>query len=553
MENFLLKILDLFQGLFRTTGVDYTQLRAIVAIKLMMDNRRQVIAYRRKETQEPGNAFLKTLLIYAAFGILIAFTLYFLPSFIFSMILFFSYIMVMIAMTLITDFSSILLDTSDNTIILPRPVDSRTFFVARLTHIILYLSQLTLGLSLASLAVVIVKYGVFFTLYFSIGILLAVVTAIFFTNGMYLLIMQFSSEEKLKNIINYFQIIMAVLIVGGYQIVPRVLGQLDMNNYVFEIQWWSYLVPPIWIAGALEAVYENIFDVPHLVLLMMALSVPVMGIYLVNQHLTPVFSRRLVALSTTIEEPKKDRASEKGKLINRIAKGVTTSGVERGAFETIYKILGRDRKIKLKIYPAFGYIFVFGIVFLVQKNQDLMTTFRELPTTQYHLMLIYLTFMILQVSLFEIPYSDDYKASWIYFSVPLQKPGEILSGTLKAIFLRLFIPGYMLVSLIVLTIWGTQAADDLLFGLFNNFLMLLIIASIGKRYLPFSMAVNIRNQTGNIARGIVMAILIGALGLSHYALARLEFVVLGAVPIQLAAIYFLHKSYKRTSWGQLTL
>ena len=70
------------------------------------------------------------------------------------MIVFYTYIMVMISMTLITDFSSILLDTSDNTIILPRPVDSRTLFAARLTHILLYLGQLGLGLTVIPAIVV---------------------------------------------------------------------------------------------------------------------------------------------------------------------------------------------------------------------------------------------------------------------------------------------------------------------------------------------------------------------------------------------------------------
>ncbi|MBL7857185.1 MAG: hypothetical protein JNM57_05810 [Cyclobacteriaceae bacterium] len=553
MENFVLKILDMFQGLFRLIGVNYKQLRAIVAIKLMMDNRRQIIAYQSKGKKEPGTAFLTTLLIYSLFGLFIAFVLYALPSFILSMIMFFSYIMVMIAMTLITDFSSILLDTSDNTIILPRPVDSRTLFAARLTHIMLYLGQLTLGLSLASIIVVVFKYGLFFTLCFSLGILLAIATTIFLTNGMYLVIMQFSSEEKLKNIINYFQIAMAVLVVGGYQIVPRMISRLDVANYTFEIQWWHYGLPPVWIAGSLEAIQENTFDLPHITLLTLALVIPVLGVYLVNQYLTPVFNKKLGSLGSSTEKREIRTKSEKSRVMVSISKWITTAGIERGAFEVVYKILGRDRKIKLKIYPAFGYIFVFGIVFLIQNKQDLVTTFRELPTTHYHLMLIYLTFMILQVALHEIPYSDDYKASWIYFSAPLNRPGEILSGTIKAIFIRLFIPGYILISAIVLLIWGVSAADDLLFGLFNNFLMLLIIAAIGKRQLPLSLAANIRNQSGNIARGILMVILIGTLGLLHYLLARIDFILIGAIPIQLIAIFLLHAHYKKTTWHQLTL
>ena len=134
--------------------MDYAQLRAIVATKLLMDNRRQRVAYRRNESASTGNSFGINLVFYTIFGGLVAMAMSSIASFIISMIVFYTYIMVMISMTLITDFSSILLDTSDNTIILPRPVDSRTLFAARLTHILLYLGQLGLGLTVIPAIVV---------------------------------------------------------------------------------------------------------------------------------------------------------------------------------------------------------------------------------------------------------------------------------------------------------------------------------------------------------------------------------------------------------------
>jgi len=235
MNTFLLKFLDLFRWLYRRLGIDYEQLRSIVGIKLTMDNRRQLVAYRRKNNEEPGNAFMMTLLIYGFFGAFVALSLYFIPSFVLSLIVFFSYIIVMVAMTLITDFSSILLDTSDNTIILPRPVSGQTLFAARLTHILLYLGQLAIGLTIFPALVVIIKYGFLLFAVFLLAVALSVLTAVFVTNAFYLLVMQFASEEKLKNIINYFQILMAVLIMGGYQILPRIMERMDIASYEFEI------------------------------------------------------------------------------------------------------------------------------------------------------------------------------------------------------------------------------------------------------------------------------------------------------------------------------
>lgn len=157
MNGFILWMLDRFAFAYRLLKIDYTQLRAIIAIKIKLDGRRQTIRMT-KNKQERNNAFLFSLIMYFLFGIMIAMAIAAMP-FIVGMIIFFSYIMMMIIITLITDFSTVLLDTSDNTIILPRPVDSRTFYAARFTHIFLYLGQLTLALSFFSFVAVALKYS----------------------------------------------------------------------------------------------------------------------------------------------------------------------------------------------------------------------------------------------------------------------------------------------------------------------------------------------------------------------------------------------------------
>jgi len=83
--------------------------------------------------------------------------------------------------------------------------------------------------------------------------------------------------------------------------------------------------------------------------------------------------------------------------------------------------------------------------------------------------------------------------------------------------------------------------------------MLIILALINKRYLPLSMAPNVRSQTGNLMRGILTFLMIGILGVSHYLLTKKPLLLWSAVPIQLAVIYYLHRSYERTSWSQITL
>lgn len=551
MEKFLIGILPLFKWAYDLAGVNFEQLKAIVSIKLTMDNRRQLIAYRQNQKKESGNTFLMTMIVYGIFGLFVGLLIATVPSIMVSMIIFFGYVMAMISMTLITDFSSTLLDTSDNTIILPRPVDSRTLFAARVTHILLYLGQLTFALSLVPAIFLATVHGVTLLIVFIPLLGLSVLMAMFITNALYLSIMQFASEEKLKNIINYFQIAMAVLIMGGYQLMPRMMDQFDLENQVFEIKWWSYLVPPVWMAGTMEMARELNFQPDHILLLMLAVTVPLTGWYVTNKYLTPQFSKKLSGMDIQ-SEGSKVTVQKEGGMLTTLTRWLTATRTEAAGFSLVYKILARDRKIKLKIYPAFGYVLIFGAVFVLRNDGGFAEAWRDLPNTSYHLVLIYILFMILQVALYELPYSDDFKASWVYYALPVARPGEILSGMVKAVIVRLFVPAYAVICIAVLAIWGPSASKDLLFGLFNNILMVSILAAISGRHLPLSQAPNTRSQSGNFMRSMLIIILVGILGAGHYLLGRVPWAMLVVMPFQVLGIYAIMHSYKSTTWKKIS-
>lgn len=551
MTRYLLFMLEVLTPLYRRAGINMTHLKAIVEVKLKMDNRRHLVYTSRKQNADPENTFLLTLLFYSLFGAFIAAGIFAVSSVGLAMLMFFSYLMVMITMTLITDFSSILLDTSDNTIILPRPVDSRTLFAARITHIVLYLSQISIGLSIFPLAVVAFKFGLIEVLLFVIGVVFATITSLFLTNALYLLILQFSSEEKLKNVINYFQIGMAIFIMGGYQLLPRMASKFDLENFVFSIDWWSFLVPPYWFAGAIHMVSERDFSLTFIAITLVALTAPIIGFNFVNKYLTPVFSKKLGAIAAETHTSVEKRESGTS-WSAKFASWLTKSAPERAAFQLIYAILGRDRKLKLKIYPAFGYVFVFGFIFLFRSSNDLAESWERLPGSNFHILVLYLTFIILQVAIHEIPYNDEFKASWIYQAAPITQPGEILSGGLKAIVTRIFLPGFGVISILVVSIWGLRAVPDILLAFLNNMFLILMIVLMGKRMLPLSIAPSLRNQSGNFIRSMLMIFLVFVTGGLHYVASGKWMFVAGAIVVQTIVVWVLATQYRKTNWSQIS-
>ena len=107
---------------------------------------------------------------------------------------------------MISDFSSVLLDIRDSNILYPKPIDRKTISAAKLIHIIIYLSLLTVALVGPSLIAGLIKNGILFFLVGLMNVILIDMLIVALTALVYLLILKFFDGEKLKDIINYVQI-----------------------------------------------------------------------------------------------------------------------------------------------------------------------------------------------------------------------------------------------------------------------------------------------------------------------------------------------------------
>lgn len=551
MEKILLFILDLFGSLYRAAGIDYKQLRSIVSVKLKMDGRRQTLMMGQQSSG--GNrGYFFSLFIYLVFGLLVSMLIYALPSMMYALTFIYSYIMVMVIMILITDFSSVLLDTSDNSILLPRPVSSRTLLVARITHIVLYVGLLVVALSLGSLIAVVIQFGITTFIIFSLCLLLGVLFSVTLTNGLYLLIMRYTTEERLKNTINYLQIGMTILFMGGYQLLPRMLGSMEDVEMVFTFSWWTYLIPSVWLSASVEAIHLNLFDLQHSVMMLLSVVIPISSLYLVSQYLAPSFASKLqvMAAENKTTPQQQERASQKGWFENLTA-SIANPGAERSGFILTQKAIARDRKLKLKIYPAIGYLVVILVLLTVRYTGKSGDALEGLRSSQAYLFIIYFSTIILHTVIFEISFSDDFKAGWVFFSSPIQEPGRILTGSLKAILTSLFLPFYGVVSIIIVSIWGMSTLDDVLFGFVNNLVIILSIVTINKKHLPLSLPDGARASASNFGRGILMMLVLAFFGILHYGTTQLSGATWILSPFLAILLYFMYKSYSKLSWEEL--
>jgi len=553
MGKWLLKLVRWFNPVFRKQGVDTDLMYAIVELKLLMDTRRVYMSWKQGQQKENKNHLTFILIMYGLFGLFMAVTIVQMPLMP-SMILFHSFIIFMMAMTLVTDFSSVLLDTADNQIILPRPVNSKTLFMARLIHVMIYLLQFSIAISGIPIIAGFITYGPIAGVMLIITSQLTVLLAVFFTYILYLTILRFSNEQRIKDIVSYFQIGMTLFFAFAYQIIPRLLDFADMT-VSFTPKWYSFLLPPVWMATAMESIYTLNFDKIHIAMLALAIAGPLVLFWVMNRYLAPGFSKRLEALNTDsqVQQKQSVTARQHKGISEALSKMFCSSPVERGAFEVTWKITGRDKAFRLQFYPALGYIPIFIYLLVFNGGRNFSETVNSLPESNKFLMLIYIPLFTIASSFSIVTFNDNFQASWIYHSMPLDRPGHMLAGTMKAMIVKFFFPVYLLFFVISVFVWGPHVIDDFIMGLCNSLVSLIAIGLFSQHYLPFSRQPNVKQQSGKFLNLLIQAIVIGILVLVHFLVIDKPW-LMSAVALTTAVTFgFMVKKLQSIAWTKISV
>lgn len=555
MTKIILRFLDSFQWLFKLLKVDYHRFRMILWAKLTMDNRRTYASYNpSKKDQQYTNALVKSLLFNTFIGLFIGLSIIFINSVFLAMTIVFATIMLMTALSLVTDFTSVLLDTTDNAILLFRPVDSRTLLTARITHISAYLFMVTMSFGLAALVIGTKKFGLLFLPGFIFTLFFSTLLVVFLTNLFYMVLMKITTGETFKDIILYIQIFTGLLFMAGYQILPRVIDISKLKNLTVSINWWSYLFPPAWMAGTLEGIVTKNLQTPYLILMALTISVPLISIIVVIRYLGPAFSQKISQMEIATE---KTTGKNKGIFRREISSFCSTlfarTPTEKTGFEMTWKLASRDRKFKLNTYPIIGAVIIMIYFVVVAGNKNILNALDTLPQTNKYIFLIYLSLFLLLITITHLSTSDNYQASWIYLALPIKKPGEILTGALKSMIVKYIFP-FVFISFIILAVWGIGTLDDIVLGLLNLLLFCVLISLVTERSFPFSRKHSVMET--NLSRKMIpsffVLLLFVILACIHYfVLLEYKWGVLAAIPVMAVLVVWLFRIYKKTPWKKI--
>ena len=508
MEDFFsLKILDLFRPLFEAFGVEYEKMRLIVNMKLTLDK-------RKNNSSENKNSLMQSVILYLIIGFVASRIIVMPLDIMTKMTVLFALIFVMLLTCFITDFSSVILDTYDRHIIGITDVKDITLNMAKIVHIIIYISIMSFSISAFSILMILMAYNIGFCLLFILCMILMDFLLIMMTSVIYYLLIKIFKGEKLKDVLNLFQIFMILVFSIIYYFITSSLSDIQIN-YTFSIKAYDLFIPFMWFASLFCVIFYGKIQTLYIIMSILGIIVPILSIFIYIK-LTPAFERNLEKLEQ-VSYNEKDSKSKKS-FVSKLGNKICKNNEEKSFFEFIYINLSRDREFKTRVYPTLASGIIMPLVLLIvtyDRSMSIMEYLKSLSTTNNFLN-IYLAVILLQNCILLLKYSKEYEASFIYDVLPISKKKNIYSAEFKVIIIKLFVPVFIIIGIPYLILFKSKFIVHLLIAFVSTIFISMGTFRANDKSLPFSEDYAVTANTSNFLNIIKSIGFVGAAVLLHY-------------------------------------
>jgi ABC-2 type transport system permease protein len=460
-------------------GVDPIQWRVLVQTALRVDLRTTGAMSMSRLRSGKGSLRSFTITL-GVMGLILGLIVFVASDLFFSVSLFFSFLLFSVGSSLLLEYQAIVLSPDDYRQLGYQPITSRTFFAARLTSVLVYVWIMTLALGFFPfLASAFTRAGGLLVMLALIGTsLLASTTAALLVIGLYGWLLTLLPPSRLKHALTYLQLAATFLIYSSYFLLPRLIGQDELQQFTMPRAGWVLLIPGTWYAGIVEATAGQTTPI-QLALGGLTILLAAGSVTLAGGRLSLDYADRLAELMI-------DSTSDAGTAKARVRSGRIFRDGERRAVALLVKGLFRhDMKFRLGVLG----IVPLTIIYLLGgfgahggvTDPFLMSSRRGEPQLVYYAVLFFPT-MLRQV----MSRSDGYRAAWIFFATPADTPRLVLA--VKDFVLAYFVLPYLAFLGLLLAYWFTRI-DHLVILLVTLALLchlVLLIQLLLNPELPFS-------------------------------------------------------------------
>ena len=554
MEKFILKFILLFRGVWKGLGINYEQFKIILETKVILENRKPISFRKRSSGKSSSSSSILQFLLYLIFGLIFMVIIFSIPDrYLAVSIMLLSFIS-MLSITLVSDFSPILLDTRDQYIIMPRPVNDKTLAISRITFIAIKLFNQVIALTLPVLIYVLFNWDIVSVFLLCLQLILSTLIALIFVNGFYLISIKYLPIQKFKDVITYIQIGLSLVLFLSYYVGPNLIQSIVESHLTMEQLRFLWIFPSTWIASFQPLLFGN-HNVHLVILSTLGILTPFAGIYACTKLFSRGFNAKIAALASADNLPSessqlpRDNPS-KLPLYKRISSSVCSSPVEEAGFGIVWLISSKTREFKQQLYPSLAYLPIYFVFLFLRTGDDLPIAGKiaKLRDSGLYIIMFYLSLLTILTVFQLITQSNKYKAAWVYHVTPIKKPGQLMTGVLKACLIKYVLPFNILFLSICVPLFGLSSINDLLLSsAVGGIESILIMLFIVKNY-PFSKASQSNSKAIN---NLLILGLLGILGYLHKTIFHYETLIWILAGLAWVVFFFMLKYLQREDWKGL--
>ncbi|MYA65056.1 MAG: hypothetical protein F4139_15680 [Gemmatimonadetes bacterium] len=391
-------------------GADYAQWRVLSRVMLKTDLRsssamRAVGSPERAGTSLPWGMLIMCLV----YGIFLAVVPTVVPGAYLSASIVLLLVALLVAMTILIDFQSVVISPNDYEILAHQPVSSRTYFLVKLTSILLYTG--IIGALMGGFATVafLATYGPAVAL----GWMLALAGTVVWTSlamvFVYALILRIFSPERLRRVLSYLQFVMTMAI-----FVPLILSVnlTQTLTAMAEPPTAMLALPSTWFANILPLAAGR-WSAPGAVAAFAALASTALLFHLVGHRLSLSYAARLGVILAS-SKPGRTRVPGRG-FMTRWFPGElrVVSTLVRGQFRN-------DMNFRLGVLSILPITILY--IFMSLNDGRLSDPFVQVGFSASGLGMIHFAVLGMPLVLMEHLFrSESYRAAWVFFATPVDR------------------------------------------------------------------------------------------------------------------------------------
>ena len=405
--------------------------------------------------------------------------------------------LVFISLTILLEFSNLIISPDDYPIISPHPVNSKTFFFAKAIHFVVYVTILATAIIIIPSVVAAVRFHTWWLapVIFVSSWGMAMAASLFFIL-FYTIVLKVINRDRMQRLLGYAQLVFVTVIYAGYIVLPRMIEKVTTIDVTSVDVLWIYFTPPAWFAAwpALSTGDTRLEVIIAAITGIVALTV------MARISVSRLSMEYAVTLNNTVEQMEKSQVAAPKSFFARLVES-TSSSEDRAVWKLIRAQFKYDNRFKMTVLSILP-LTIFYIFMGLQDGGKLIDPFigslEDSSGSRNYLLYVavgMLPFMIIMGT----AYSPSAAASWVFFASPANKTNLVMSAA------RFTVVYFCIPYLLLLTGILGYFFGNYLHGFLHCFILFLMLLTLVRVFvllmpnLPFSIPV----RAGQ--RGVLMA------------------------------------------------